>query len=552
MKRKIYTLATMCAMAVVAFAQSDDFSGLLKAPAEVTPATEEDVIWEPPCIAEGHSYTYVYELGCKGFTRVGLTDVNFETQDGAKGEMVTETMEGVDFYIKNPLPRTMIGSYIAGKMVEDGDDIYIECQLPQWLNARESTNTGVKCVVGRKIINPDGMVFYEPVETAEENVIRYVMDWDTENFVLEFDDPELALIATYAYLDEEGDGIFAGSAIERVEYKSPGRKLPVALPEGVEAEDWGMIYSNDLQVHTIRCAFQDDKVYLAGVAPAFPDNCVVGTIEGDKVTFEANQYLGETEATYEYLTFCEAEFASTSDRGDVFNFVGDLLPSCEAVYDSQARTISCPMDIAWFSNAGTSQLYYADFWVGPMFLPNTGGAATPSDPEILEWMEYEPAFGYGGFIADLPLLGTNGEILDPAYYTYIVYFDGEPFTFTPEEYPGVPEAMTEIPYNFEDGEVEDFRVEGTNHIICWRADGYESFGIQGVYTYNGVSNKSNVVSQALAGVSINSVDTPEVTDVIFYDLSGRRVINPEAGIYIKKINFTNGKTITEKVVVNRK
>jgi hypothetical protein len=46
----------------------------------------------------------------------------------------------------------------------------------------------------------------------------------------------------------------------------------------------------------------------------------VGTIEGDKVTFEANQYLGATDATYEYLVFNKARFISSEERGDVFDF----------------------------------------------------------------------------------------------------------------------------------------------------------------------------------------------------------------------------------------
>jgi hypothetical protein len=210
------------------------------------------------------------------------------------------------------------------------------------------------------------------------------------------------------------------------------------------------------------------------------------------------------------------------------------------------------MDVAWFCNAGTTSLFYSDFWVGPMFMPNVPGPATPSDPEIIEWMAYQPAVGYGGFIVELPLLGTNFEILDPDNYTYIVYFDGEPFTFTPEEYLGVPEAMTEIPYNFQDGAVEDFRVDGTSHIVCFRADGYESFGVQSVYNFEGDVRKSNVITQEFSSVANNRIDYPEVKAIEFYDLSGRKVVEPEAGIYIKRISFEGGKVITEKVVIRRK
>ena len=44
MKRKIYAIALMCMTSVASFAQSDSFTDLLRAPAEVTPATEDDVI----------------------------------------------------------------------------------------------------------------------------------------------------------------------------------------------------------------------------------------------------------------------------------------------------------------------------------------------------------------------------------------------------------------------------------------------------------------------------------------------------------------------------
>ena len=551
MKNYFYAFVVAIFATTAMYAQDASFADLLKAPTEVSAYTEGDVIWEPPCVAAGESITYEYELGCKGLDRVGLDDVLYDTQDGGRAYIVASTTTN-EYYIKNPLPRTMIGSYIKGELIEKDNEKYIECKLPQLLNARESTNAGVKIVVGKKIINPDGMIFYEPVENEEEKVVRYKYDEATNGYIMEFDDPDKALIATYIYLDEEDDGLFAGAAVERVIYKDPGEKVPVEFPDRVMPQDWGMIYSNDIRVHNIKCAIVGDKVYLGSVSPLFPGNCVVGTINGDKVTFESNQFIGATDATYEYLVFSKARFISSEERGDVYDFEGELLPSCEATYDAVAKTISCPMDVAWFCNVGTTSLYYSDFWVGPMFMPNVPGPATPSDPEIIEWLAYEPAIGYGGFIVELPLLGTNFEILNPENYTYIVYFDGEPFTFTPEEYPGVPEAMTEIPYNFQDGAVEDFRVDGTTHIVCFRADGYESFGVQGVYSFEGDVRKSNVITQEFSSVANNRIDYPEVKAIEFYDLSGRKVIEPEAGIYIKRISFEGGKVITEKVVVRRK
>lgn len=545
MKRILLTLGGAAIGIFAMTAQENVFASLLeKAPEKA--ATEADVIWTPPCVTEGHSYTMQLEAGMTGFTRVGLTDVNINATNGIKTEMIADTY-GDSYYIKDPLPRTTIGSYIEGKLVEDGDELYIECRLPQWINAREATNTGVILSLGKKTVNESGMVFYEPIENTEENVIRYVMDED-ENFILTCSE-DVALCAFYRYLDEEPLGVFAGSAAYSVQYKEPGRKLVTSIPEGIEPQDWGMLYSNGDKAHTVTVGLDEaaGKVYIAGFTPDFPESCVVGTIEGDKVTFEAGQYLGATDSTYEYFVLNEAKFVSTSDRGDVYNFPGEPLPSIEAVWDAEAKTISCPMNIAWFCNAGTNQLYYSNYYVGPMFLPNKGGAATPVNPEILEVQAYMPEFGYGGFLFELPLLGTDGEVLDKNNYTYIVYLDDEPYTFSPDEYPGVPEPMTEIPYDFQDGESEDFRVEGITHIVCWRTDGFEKVGVQGLYTVGGQTNRSEIISQQFA-TGVSNLESGEEVSVEYYDLTGRRVLNPGAGIYVKKIIFANGKTLVSKML----
>ena len=545
-----YFLGLACLlMPVLANASDSNFERLLS-PAqrgETTAATEADVIWTPPCVEAGHSYTYKFEAGCTGMSRVGLTDVLYNTSNGIKTEMIADT-QGDDYYMKNPLPRTAIGSYIAGKLVEGDEDIYIECQLPQWLNARESTNSGVRVGIGKETKSPDGMLWYEPVTDPAVNVIRYVMNED-EDFELTV--PEgYALIAVYNYLDEEWEkGVFAGAAVTHVIYKDAGRKQTQTIPADLEAEEWGMLYSNDQRAHKVTVAIDEDnnKFYVAGFHPEYPESAVVGDIAGDKITFAANQYIGEDAASYFYLTFSKAEFLSTSDRGDVYDFKGGLLPSVEADYDADARTVSCAMEEAWFCNAGTDQLYYAGFYVGPMYMPDKGGTPTPQDPEILEVMDYMPEFGYGGFLFDMPMVGTEGEVLDPSHYTYIVYFDGEPYTFSPEEYPGVTVPMTEIPFDFEDGEAEDFRVEGTTHIVCWRTDGFESLGVQTLYTSGDVVNRSNVVTHELSGLESVTVATPQ--SVEYYNLTGMKVAEPANGVYIKRVTFDNGKTLTSKVVV---
>lgn len=39
----------------------------------------------------------------------------------------------------------------------------------------------------------------------------------------------------------------------------------------------------------------------------------------------------------------------------------------------------------------------------------------------------------------------------------------------------------------------------------------------------------------------------EITSVIFYNLAGQKVINPNNGVFIKKVNYADGTTSTFKV-----
>ncbi|MCM1320321.1 MAG: hypothetical protein NC217_08080 [Muribaculaceae bacterium] len=561
--KKNYLLA-LAAIAIPAMAQTaSDFEGLMgespvkNVPARSkgsnpNPATEADVIFTPPCVTDGHSTDYIYEVGCSGLDRVGLNEVKFNTENGMKGIITADTM-GDKYYIKEPLIRTTLGSYIVGTLVEDEDteEIYIECQLPQWLNARESSNTGVTISLGSYYPGVDGFTYYDPVSDPNINKIRYVMD-DDENFVLQL--PEgYDLCAFYTYLDElPEEGVFAGKAIKSAKYVNldPRTKIVQTLPDNVEPEQWGMVYSNGDQAHYVTCALTDEKVYFKGIFPKMPEAVISGTIKDNKVTFEAGQYLGETVNSYEYLVMTEAKFISTDDRGDVFDFSPNLEDSVEATLDPTTKNISFPLDMAVFANAGTTQLYYSGFYVGPVFSKNPGGPATPVNPEFVEVLDFDAAMGYGGFDVKIPLLSTDNRVLDKDKYSYIVYFDGEPYTFDAEIYEGLEQDMTIIPWTYEDPKQDYFESFGNERIVRWVQDGFSKVGVQSIYTVDGVENRSQLVEYQLRDVSVDSIGS-DAASVEYFDLTGMRVANPSNGLYIKRAVLSDGSVKTTKVIVKK-
>ena len=61
------------------------------------------------------------------------------------------------------------------------------------------------------------------------------------------------------------------------------------------------------------------------------------------------------------------------------------------------------------------------------------------------------------------------------------------------------------------------------------------------------ASKCNVVPFG-TGIA-NTFDNGQVESVSYYDLSGRKVLLPNGGVYIKSVNYKNGKTVNQKVLV---
>lgn len=535
--RKIYALVAAGMFAATGFAQN----------------VVREVITEPDLEYPVSTY---YDVTISGLAKDlrGGPETHFTDANGQRGEIVMDSRDPeAPVYLKNPLPRYCMGSYIEGRMVEDGDDIYLEFQLPQMIIVNNYGN-GAMIAVGQ-IFEVQDATYYDPV-SYEENLVRYVLD-ENENWVLDL--PEGYALCNWLVAAEDTDykqAVFWKDAISAATYSEPTLKLPTIMPEDANAEEYGMIFSNGGRTQLVNIGIVDDTLYVEGFDKTYPTACITGTINGDKVTFEGGQFIGLDDNYNYYLVFNEAELKNVNQYlEELWHFPGNVLPSIEASYDAENKIISCPIDIAWLSNVGTQSVYFKDFYVGPLFAPNANMPATPVDPEITELMDYEAGMGFGGIAFNLPLLGTENQVLNPNFYTYVVYFDNEPYTFSPVLYPGLESPMTEIPYDFNDEENEDIRAEGMEHVVIWKVDGYTSVGVQGIYTVGETVNKTEIITAKLGGddepddTGVGNINGVDVADIEYFDFTGNKVVAPEKGMYIRKVTFTSGKTITDKIIV---
>jgi hypothetical protein len=90
------------------------------------------------------------------------------------------------------------------------------------------------------------------------------------------------------------------------------------------------------------------------------------------------------------------------------------------------------------------------------------------------------------------------------------------------------------------------------------SEGFDTIGVQVIYRpEEGVENVSNLVEYAvetgdiltngeITGVNNIAVDK-SVKSEVYYDLTGRRVANPENGLFIKKVTYNDNTVKVSKI-----
>lgn len=147
------------------------------------------------------------------------------------------------------------------------------------------------------------------------------------------------------------------------------------------------------------------------------------------------------------------------------------------------------------------------------------------------YMEFNH-FGMMSF--SLPNYDVDGNFMNTDKMFYRVFINGdetEPFVLSPDEYASLTETITDVPYNYND--VSHITCYNMTHNLYFFRSDVGSWGIQSVYKDGDMEKKSNVVWYEVAGVV--GIDAEAGGDeAVWYDLQGRRVSNPERGIFIKK------------------
>lgn len=293
-----------------------------------------------------------------------------------------------------------------------------------------------------------------------------------------------------------------------------------------------------------------DDVYVQGVSRDMPQACIKGSLEADgKLRFPSDQFLGNGEAGFMYFMAATGEniyneavqqYQLDLTKADALDFVFD-----------RENSVMKSEDYAVI-NVGSEDINYLQYLEAPMLYLHAGEVSLmPAAPSLTDYMPYTEMMGYGGFRFEIPKLNEDGKLLDSGNMYYRVYFDTELLELTPDEYGMLKEPMTDIPYDFTDD--YDIEVDGTRHEFFFYRNNLKRVGIQSVYKNDkdGKEYATEVVTYNLDGsdsLEMTDVDKDAV-EVVYTDLSGRTTVNPERGIYIKTVRYSDGSVKNFKVVV---
>lgn len=534
--QKIYLFVVAVAMTVAAQAQAVGRSTV------ATPLIKNHTTQQKACsftepVTEqpaGTLYKNMYRTLSAYY--VFFNDISYTHEDGTLGDVVVA--DNGDIYIKNPISQLRTNTWIKGTKGV-GDTINVELPQVVYKEADEDTTVYYSVFKMDFISNDEGQG-YVP---SDNQTMKFVWHRDS---LIKVDDALLGLA-------DAVDSIWCGYGETKMEF-SVCKDQTISAPDTSKATDFAvessMSGSNYKDVKIVKTVIDGNDIYLNRLCVNLPDAWVKGRIEGSKAVFPAKQYMGVDTVRRSHVYFMPERikqyYASYWDEPLDSIYLLD-----EIVFDYDADKGTLKTDSSMATNQGKNTADNITLYRTPQLTTWQEEVATPKDPFVTDFGEYDKSYGYGYAKFRIEKYSTDGKPLDDRKMYYNVYFDLEKQTFYPDDYLALTDEMTDVPCTYKD--YEDFYISGNIYSLYYHAMGFKQFGVQVFYTGGGQTKKSNLVwyNKRLAAIDNTIADGQQkVVSTTFTDLSGRRIDNPTKGLYIVTTKYADGKTKNELKILN--
>ena len=338
----------------------------------------------------------------------------------------------------------------------------------------------------------------------------------------------------------------AEEAFEDVEF--------ISMPEGVEITAYEFI--RDASGYLVNIAIDGSYLYIEGLCPYFPEGVIRADYNSSTgvASIPQDQYVGIYMDTYLVMT------KVILDDPELYLVLAPENMTYNLNVDLENKTISSAYYEGFATqpylcfNASPDQLFYIYFMREFTMKEFPGYAGTPANPYNLDFDDYYfDDYGFYTFYFDLTTLSTEGNLLDSDCLYYRLFADGEllEFEYDPinDEYYGLEGIVSLIPYDFDNG--NDIYSYGNTREFGIYSDSFEEIGVQMVYIYDDITTYSDtVILNIYTGEVTTGVDATSIGEIVkteYYDIQGRKVLNPNNGIFIKRMIMADGQVITRKI-----
>lgn len=477
-------------------------------------------------------------------------EVNMEEWGGLAYDAV-ETADG-EFYLKNPISNIQVGTYIKGRITDDG----LSFDFPQPLATQ--TNGGETFYFYADILE------YAEVEDGDEWITTFVpSEVRTLNFTRNEDgsysmDEDYMLGLT---CNDMWEG-FGEMNLVLTDFDVKVTEVPAGL-----TVDYSYVLVDELNgfdtpiYRPLGISRDGDDVYINGLSLVLPDAIVAGTIDdntGD-ITIPSNQLLGRYYNYYLFLMTGDGfRYYDEDWETDMLEF--DIMEEPLVFrYDAETKgykpVTEDEHDAYLFCNFGNTYTSPCEYYCVDRLMNQ--GELTDYNPlnPVIEASNYvgdiDPMYSY---TIEFYIFGDNnkGQMLMDKNIYYNVYINDELYPITIEEFPLMEyycdeESMVNIPASYSDD--DEIYAWGSYHGIVFRNPDIRKIGIQSLYMENGeVKGRSEIVSIDTASLT-DAVAESEVISTECFDLTGRRVNSPTAGsIIIKRQIHADGTVEITKII----
>lgn len=451
-------------------------------------------------------------------------------EESTFSDRVTKFVYGDDgvVYMKNPIVGAVTGSYVKGTI--SGDELVLV--LPQLIL---DDGDGGKYYIGRMNVESVGeQTTYVP-ETENSTVTYTLIDgeWMMEESGGDW------ILGMFA----EDELMWAGLGTWNVNIRRFDG-VAATPPVGLSTQKYAMRQNGSQLGRIVNVGFDGDDIWIRGLASVLPDTWVKGVEEGGRASFACPQYMGEAE-NYASLLF----FQGAEGFGDDMT----LTDSVDMDYDAATGSLSYDKNI--LINTEEKGIYYLDNISAPVFIPQPDEfKCQPVPARVFYVMPYNDDYGLGQCAFFFSNLTPEGYVLPIEHLFFRVFVDGELYTFYPDEYPFLENPVTEIPFTINDptGNIMVMRDQAAFNYYFY---GFDTLGVQIIYRNGDEVLEAETYNYDIATnqgglVGVDEVNATSSTPVAeeWYDLSGQRVMNPDKGLYVKRVVYDDGHVENVKIL----